>query len=127
MDLAYITEFVKELPKGENTEVGENAYSLSGGQKQRVAIARSVLGNPQYYIFDEATSALDNQSERRIQQAMKDLGRDHTLIIIAHRLSTIRHVDNILVFEKGRIIQQGNYEDLASTSGLFGDLVREAE
>jgi ABC-type multidrug transport system fused ATPase/permease subunit len=127
MDLAYITDFVSELPEGDKTEVGENGHSLSGGQRQRVAIARSVLGNPSYFVFDEATSALDNQSERRIQQAMKELGRNHTLIIIAHRLSTIRHVDSILVFQKGRIIQEGTYEHLASTPGLFEDLIKESE
>ncbi len=125
MALAYITEFLRDLPGGENTEVGENGFALSGGQRQRVAIARAILGNPRYYIFDEATSALDNQSERRIQQAMADLGRDHTLVIIAHRLSTIRHVDKILVFEKGTIVQEGRYEELADRPGLFGSLLRE--
>ena len=124
MIMAYVTEFVNELPKGVMTDVGENGYSLSGGQRQRIAIARAILGNPHYYIFDEATSSLDNQSEKRIQQAMTDLGTRHTLIIIAHRLSTIRNVDKILVFDKGRIVQEGTYDRLAEEEGLFRTLLK---
>jgi ABC-type multidrug transport system fused ATPase/permease subunit len=127
MEMGYVTEFIAQLPNGKCTEVGEAGFGLSGGQKQRVAIARAILGNPRYYIFDEATSALDNQSERRIQEAMSELGRSHSLIIIAHRLSTIRHVDKILVFDKGRIVQEGTYTQLAHTPGLFGDLLKNGE
>lgn len=124
MDTAYVSEFVDALPDKENTQVGENAFTLSGGQKQRVAIARAVLGNDQYYIFDEATSALDNQSEKRIQQAMETLRKDHTTIVIAHRLSTVRHADKILVFDKGIIVQEGTYGELAAIPGLFSDLLQ---
>ncbi|MBD3321566.1 MAG: ATP-binding cassette domain-containing protein [Chitinivibrionales bacterium] len=124
MEMAYITEFINELPDGAETQVGENGYSLSGGQKQRIAIARAILGNHRYFIFDEATSALDNQSEKRIQQAMQDLMKNHTMIIIAHRLSTIRHVDKILVFQSGEIIQEGTYAYLSDTPGLFQTLLQ---
>jgi ABC-type multidrug transport system fused ATPase/permease subunit len=105
--------------------VSEGAATFSGGQRQRLMIARAIVKKPRILLFDEATSALDNQSERRIQQAMADLGRDHTLVIIAHRLSTIRHADKILVFERGTIVQEGSYEQLADKPGLFGDLLRE--
>jgi len=124
MELSYLSECVEGLPDKEHTEVGENAYALSGGQRQRVAIARAVLGNHRHFIFDEATSALDNQSERRIQESMTQLQQGHSMIVIAHRLSTIRHVDRILVFDKGEIVQQGTYEDLAATPGLFAELLR---
>jgi ABC-type multidrug transport system fused ATPase/permease subunit len=127
MEMSFVNEFVKALPMGGDTEVGENGFGLSGGQKQRIAIARAILDNPRYYIFDEATSALDNQSERSIQQAMRELQRDHTSVIIAHRLSTVRHVDKIFVFERGHIVQTGSYEELASTPGLFEQLLKATE
>ncbi len=124
MERAFVTEFLPDLPQGEHTEVGENGYALSGGQKQRVAIARAILGNHRYYIFDEATSSLDNQSEHRIQKAMAELRHGNTMIIIAHRLSTIRDVHKILVFDKGRIVQEGTYDSLATSPGLFQELLR---
>jgi ABC-type multidrug transport system fused ATPase/permease subunit len=127
MERAFVNEFVRELPHGADTEVGENGHSLSGGQKQRIAIARAILDQPRYFIFDEATSALDNQSERRIQLAMRDLQRDHTMIVIAHRLSTVRHVDKILVLEKGRIVQEGSYDELSTRPGLFETLLKAGE
>ncbi|MBD3343790.1 MAG: ATP-binding cassette domain-containing protein [Chitinivibrionales bacterium] len=126
MEMAYVTEFLDDLPNGADTQVGENGFSMSGGQKQRIAIARAILGNHRYFIFDEATSALDNQSEKRVQQAMHDLMKDHTIIIIAHRLSTIKHVDTIMVFQNGKIVQQGNYNQLSATEGLFQTLLRNA-
>ncbi|MBD3420168.1 MAG: ATP-binding cassette domain-containing protein [Chitinivibrionales bacterium] len=124
MELAYVNEFLALMPKGAETQVGENGYSLSGGQKQRIAIARAILGKHPFYIFDEATSALDNTSEKRIQQAMRELMKEHTIIVIAHRLSTIRHVDKILVFERGNIVQQGNFEQLSAEEGLFQELLQ---
>jgi len=123
VEAAYASEFIKQLPDGWNTEIGESGANLSGGQRQRIAIARALLANPRYYIFDEATSALDNESEKKIQLAMKKIMEGHTTIVIAHRLSTIRNVDRILVFEKGRIIQEGTYEQLSLQEGLFRNLL----
>lgn len=123
MEAAQAWEFVKELPEGWDTTISENSINLSGGQKQRLAIARALLANPLYYIFDEATSALDNESEQKIQVAMKKIIAKHTTIVIAHRLSTIRNVNRILVFDKGRIVQEGNYEELEGQKGLFQSLL----
>ncbi len=123
MEIAHVHEFVNELPQGWNTIIGDGALSLSGGQKQRIAIARAVLGDPDILIFDEATSALDNISERHIQQAMEELMQDHTVLIVAHRLSTIKNVDRILVFEKGNIVEEGSYQELADKGGIFSNLL----
>lgn len=125
MDIARVHEFVNDLPDGWNTIVGEGGYGLSGGQKQRIAIARAVLGNPDILIFDEATSALDNVSERHIQSAIDELMQSHTIIIIAHRLTTVKNVDKIFVFEKGKIIQEGTFEKLKNTDGMFKKLLGE--
>ncbi len=127
MEIANIHEFVNQLEHGWNTIVGDGGLDLSGGQKQRIAIARAVLGNPDVLIFDEATSALDNISERAIQQAMEQLMKSHTVIIIAHRLSTIKNVDRILVFEKGKIVEEGTYDALASSNGKFHELLQHAQ
>lgn len=126
-ELAYVNEFVDAMPQGFKTWIGENGFNLSGGQRQRLAIARAALANPRYFIFDEATSALDNQSERRIQTAMERIMKGHTSIIVAHRLSTIRNVDRILVFDQGRIVQDGTYAQLAECPGVFKHLLATAE
>lgn len=123
MEIAHVHEFVNDLEFGWNTIVGDGALGLSGGQKQRIAIARAVLGDPDILIFDEATSALDNISERHIQQAMEELMQDHTVIIVAHRLSTIKNVDRIMVFEKGKIIEEGSYRELSKKGGAFKKLL----
>lgn len=125
MEIARVHEFVNDLEHGWNTIVGDGALNLSGGQKQRIAIARAVLGNPDVLIFDEATSALDNISERHIQAAMEELMTQHTVIIVAHRLSTIRNVDRILVFDNGKIVQEGKYDELAQQDGYFKTLLNE--
>lgn len=123
MEVARVHEFVNELPDGWNTMVGDEGFGLSGGQKQRIAIARAILGKPDILIFDEATSALDNVSEMHIQNAMEELMKTHTVIMIAHRLSTVRNVDKILVFDKGQIVQEGNFEELSRQEGLFKELL----
>ncbi len=123
MEMARVHEFVNELPEGWNTIVGDGGYGLSGGQKQRIAIARAVLGKPDILIFDEATSALDNVSERHIQNAINELMTSHTVIIVAHRLTTIKNVDKIFVFSKGEIVQEGTYNELSETDGLFRDML----
>lgn len=127
MEVARVHEFVNELPKGWNTIVGDGGFGLSGGQKQRIAIARAILGKPDILIFDEATSALDNVSERHIQNAIDELMQTHTVIIVAHRLTTIKNVDEILVFEKGNVIQRGNYEELSNQEGMFRDMLMSSE
>ena len=96
---------------------------LSGGPKQRIAIARAVLKKPDIFIFDEATSALDNISERLIQESIEELMKTHTFVIVAHRLSTIRNVNRILVFDHGKIAQEGTYRELAEQEGHFKDLL----
>lgn len=127
MEVARVHEFVNELPKGWNTIVGDGGFGLSGGQKQRIAIARAILGKPDILIFDEATSALDNVSERHIQNAIDELMQTHTVIIVAHRLTTIKNVDEILVFEKGNVIQRGNFDELSNQEGMFRDMLMSSE
>lgn len=117
MEIAHVHEFVNDLPKGWHTVIGDGGMHLSGGQKQRIAIARAVLGNPDILIFDEATSALDNVSERHIQEAMETLMQTHTVLIVAHRLTTIKNVDRIMVFDKGEIVEEGSYDELAQKEG----------
>lgn len=124
--IAHIDHIIQELPHGYQSWVSEGGSNFSGGQKQRMAIARAVLANPGCFIFDEATSALDNESERRIQNAMEGVMRQRTTFIIAHRLSTVRHVDRVLVFENGQIAQDGPYEELSRTPGIFRDLIATA-
>lgn len=124
MEIAHVHEFVNELTDGWHTVIGDGGLDLSGGQKQRIAIARAVLGNPDILIFDEATSALDNLSERHIQQAMETLMKTHTVLIVAHRLTTIKNVNRIFVFDKGKIVEEGSYNELANKEGgLFAQLL----
>lgn len=120
--MANAYEFIRELPHGFKSEVGENGVSLSGGQKQRIAIARAVLHNPAVLILDEATSALDTVSESVVQQALDKLMEGRTTIIIAHRLSTVRNADVIIVLKDGRVVQRGEHEQLLSQDGLYREL-----
>ena len=115
--------FISEMPQGYNTVIGERGVKLSGGQRQRLTIARALLKNPEIMIFDEATSALDNESEILVQEAIERLMLNRTTFVIAHRLSTIRNATNILVMDKGRIIQQGTHDQLISEEkGLYKKL-----
>lgn len=120
--LAGAHEFILELPDGYDTIVGEQGASLSGGQKQRIAIARALITNPRILIFDEATSALDYESERIIQDNMRDICKDRTVFIIAHRLSTVRMADRIIVVEKGKIVESGNHDELLDLNGYYAKL-----
>jgi ABC transporter fused permease/ATP-binding protein len=122
---ANALQFIETFPDGFDTLVGERGVKLSGGQKQRIAIARAILKNPKILILDEATSSLDAESETLVQQALEELMRNRTTIMIAHRLSTIRKADRILVIDKGKIIEQGNHDDLMQNqSGLYHHLVK---
>lgn len=123
VETAYIDEFVKTLPKGYDTMVGERGVKLSGGQRQRVAVARALLKNAPILVLDEATSALDSQSEQYIQKALWDLMKDRTAIVIAHRLSTIQKMDRIIVLDKGKIVQSGTHKELLKDkSGIYATL-----
>lgn len=120
--LAHLDEFIKELPKGYDTQVGERGLKLSGGQKQRIAIARMFLKDPAILILDEATSALDTETEAMIQQALLELAKDRTTLIIAHRLATIKHADRIMVVTEQGIEEEGTHDELIAQKGLFAHL-----
>ena len=121
--LADAHEFIIRQPQGYDTVVGERGATLSGGQRQRLAIARALLKDPPILILDEATSALDAATEARVSRAMQTLMKGRTTFIIAHRLSTVRDADEILVFENGRVVERGNFEQLLAQRGRFADLV----
>jgi ATP-binding cassette subfamily B protein len=119
---ANIHTFITRLPAGYDTVVGERGLKLSGGEKQRVAIARAILKNPRILVFDEATSSLDSHSEQAILESLSSAARDHTTLVIAHRLSTVVDADTILVMEHGRLIEQGNHQQLLAQEGLYSQL-----
>jgi ATP-binding cassette, subfamily B, bacterial len=120
---AQIHELISSLPDGYDTPVGERGYRFSGGEKQRIAIARTILRNPPVLVLDEATSALDTETERAVQQALDELARGRTTIAIAHRLSTIRDADQILVLDRGRIVERGTHDELVHTGGRYAALL----
>ncbi|MDW8314544.1 MAG: glucan ABC transporter ATP-binding protein/ permease [Rhodovarius sp.] len=122
--MAEAHDFILRQPQGYDTMVGERGASLSGGQRQRLAIARALLKDPPVLILDEATSALDAATEARVQKALRALMAGRTTFIIAHRLSTVREADEVLVFEQGRIVERGRFEELVAAGGRFAELVR---
>ena len=123
LKIANAWEFVKELPKVLDTNIGDSGNKLSGGQKQRLSIARAVLKNPPIMILDEATSALDTESEKLVQKALENMMKNRTSIVIAHRLSTIQNADLIVVMQKGEIVEQGRHDELLIKNGTYKKLV----
>ena len=120
--LAHLQDFIQSLPAGADTLVGERGLKLSGGEKQRVAIARALLKGAPIIVFDEATSSLDSKSEQAILAAMRDIARQHSMLVIAHRLSTIVDADTIVVLHEGRIVEQGNHQQLLAAEGHYAQL-----
>ncbi|GGO78033.1 lipid A export ATP-binding/permease protein MsbA [Marinobacterium nitratireducens] len=123
-EAAHVMEFAERLPEGLQTQVGESGLLLSGGQRQRIAIARAILKDAPILILDEATSALDTESERHIQDALEEVMRNRTTLVIAHRLSTVEKADQILVLDKGRIVEQGTHRELLELGGTYAALYR---
>ena len=122
--VANAHEFIAQLPEGYDTNIGDKGVKLSGGQKQRLSIARAVYKNPPVMLLDEATSALDTESERLVQNALENLMTNRTSVVIAHRLSTIRNADEIVVIEKGEIIERGTHDDLYARNGMYTRLCK---
>jgi ATP-binding cassette subfamily B protein len=119
---AHIHDFVLSLPQGYETTVGERGLKLSGGEKQRVAIARALLKHPAILVFDEATSALDTRTEKIIQNELAEIARGRTTLMVAHRLSTIVDADQILVLDRGRVVERGTHAALLAQGGRYAAL-----
>jgi ABC-type multidrug transport system fused ATPase/permease subunit len=122
--LAQAHDFIRALPQGYDTLLGDRGLRLSGGQRQRIAIARAILVDSQLLIFDEATSDLDSRTEQAIQTAIQNYRKGRAVLVIAHRLSTIRHADNIVVLSKGQIVDQGTHAELMARGGYYWQLVQ---
>jgi ATP-binding cassette subfamily B protein len=123
-NVANIKEMVERLPLGFNTKIGQEGQGISQGQRQRILIARAVYKNPDYIFFDEATNALDANNERVIMENLNEFFKGKTVVIVAHRLSTVKNADNIVVLEKGKIVEQGTHKELAGGKGAYFELVR---
>ena len=124
LKVANIQDHIESLPLGYNTKIGSDGIGLSGGQMQRLLIARAVYKDPQYIFFDEATSALDANNEKIIMENLEAFFQGRTVVVVAHRLSTVKNADQIIVLERGRIIERGNHEELTRLRGAYYNLVK---
>lgn len=122
--VANIQEFIESLPLGYNTKIGQNGVGLSQGQKQRILIARAVYKNPEFIFFDEATNALDANNEKIIMENLEKFFKGKTVVVVAHRLSTVKNADQIVVLEKGKLIEKGTHNELTKKKGAYYELVR---
>jgi ATP-binding cassette subfamily B protein len=124
VQIANIQEFIDSLPLGYNTKIGQEGIGVSQGQRQRLLIARTIYKNPDYFFFDEATNALDANNEKVIVENLNNFFKGKTAVIVAHRLSTVKNADNIIVLEKGKLIEQGTHQDLVNKKGAYYELVK---
>jgi len=124
VEIANIKDFIEDLPLSYNTKIGNEGVGVSGGQKQRLFIARAVYKSPEYIFFDEATSALDANNEKVIMENLEQFYKGKTAIVIAHRLSTVKHADNIIVLDKGKVVEEGNHAELVAQKGEYYRLVK---
>ena len=122
--LANIQEYIESLPLGYNTKIGQEGHGLSQGQKQRILIARAAYINPEFLFFDEATNALDANNERIIMENLEEFFKGRTVVVVAHRLSTVKHADQIIVLEKGELVEKGTHEELTRIKGAYYHLVK---
>ena len=122
--VANIQEFIESLPLGYNTKIGVNGHGLSEGQKQRILIARAVYKNPEYLLFDEATNSLDANNEKIIMDNLQEFFTGKTVVVVAHRLSTVKNADQIVVLEKGEIVERGTHDELTKLRGAYYKLVK---
>ena len=122
--MANIQDFIESLPLGYNTKIGQEGTGLSQGQKQRILIARAIYKNPEYLFFDEATNALDANNEKLIMENMNEFSKGKTVVVVAHRLSTVKNADQIVVLEKGEIVEKGKHEELINKKGKYFELVK---
>lgn len=120
-------DFIEALPEGYQTRVGEGGANLSGGERQRISIARAILKDAPIIVLDEATASVDPENERELLKAVRELTRDKTILMIAHRLSTVRDADQIIVLDKGRVVQQGTHTELIKQDGLYRRFVEARE
>ena len=124
VEIANISEYIHDLPLGYNTKIGMDGVGMSGGQKQRLFIARAVYKNPRFIFFDEATSSLDANNEKIIMENLNQFFKERTAIVIAHRLSTVKNADQIVVLDKGKIIERGTHTELTALKGSYYNLVK---
>lgn len=124
VEIANIREYIESLPLGYNTMIGARGNGISQGQRQRLLIARAVYKNPDFLFFDEATNALDANNERVIVENLENFYQNKTVVIVAHRLSTVRHADQVIVLEKGKIVEAGSHDKLVYERGAYYNLVR---
>jgi len=123
-EMVNLNEFIEKLPLGYQTRIGENGQLLSGGEKQRILLARAIYKNPDYLFLDEATSSLDSENEKLITENLNSFYKNRTVVIIAHRLSTVMNADQILVMNKGEIVEKGNHHDLILNKGVYHNLIK---